>query len=381
MSKPLDHVLAHPARRGQAGLGTKNVQDLIASRWIVGFDQEGSALQALYVDLLTGHVKSDSLVNFGHYVHFGQRTLVRHKSTLNFSDAVRIAPQDLSELCTRQLHAGSHHALFEFSLGGLRMLVPAQVLALALFGQTARMRAALSSPLGAERLVLPTLSKNRWQLHDTQVAQESVSSQQNWEQQRLDWTLHHASARAAFSSVYQHAKSDRMDIDLPRGTIDTATTGIRLASGAILVTRLTVFELRTSEPQIGTKRTVARSFAFRSRGHVKRAVASCAHAEISRFEELQGLRCVNDGVSHAQWRAAIPVVLRASPHALSPHATTRESLNVALRKYGQPCSWNDIYTSGLSSENAMSLSRKLKRAGAWRDLLEVLRREELEGHK
>lgn len=382
MSKPTAKALDRPRARQRQGLGNKHEQDVLASRWITGFERTGGRLQARYLDLSSGHLKTDFLNSFGHYLFLGPRKYTSRRLTLNLDAVRKVDAHEFVNLADLPSEIASSQSVYEAKDGSDRFLIPAQILVLALFGTTARMRDALVSPMGMEKVVLPGVKQSEWHLRDTRHKGLRALHKRNWEQRRIDWALAHPSPRRCLSSFYQCAASGFLAFELPEAVIDFALTGAKAANGTILVTRLTAVELRTKEPRVGSSRGELRTFRFRPKQYNKRVhigrgkgAGTGKPAPIAppkQRAELAGLVCVNEGLSDRQYVAIAPHMARAG-HRRPLEQRTRRTLNAMLKKHGKPCFWPEATAGGGTAGGAWRLLRALVDSGEWTGFVRTLR--------
>ena len=133
-------------------------------------------------------------------------------------------------------------SVYEATVGSETLVIPAQLLVLALFGSTAPLRRLLWSPLGAghQTTAIRTADNDGVELlFAPNSAAVWPHANDDATHRRLAWVLTHSSAKAAWGSVYRNALDGRFDMAMPRA-IAHVSVWARPAAGKLLATSLTV---------------------------------------------------------------------------------------------------------------------------------------------
>lgn len=133
---------------------------------------------------------------------------------------------------------------YEFTTSGGTLVIPGQLVVVALVGVTSLMRAPLLTPHGPTSLMTAFSDDCGMHVELTPRRMRTFQLDRTCAVSRMEWILSHLSGRRAWSSVYFHAMSKRLDITLPAAKSSVAIRGVN-AAGKIWVTS---FELLTLEP-------------------------------------------------------------------------------------------------------------------------------------
>lgn len=333
-------------------VGNRNPRQLYVHRWVVGTDFNGLLAQLRIVDLRTGEVECGDFSKLGRYLEVELPTQTIRRITFDLHSLVRVDVAQYASAIGRPDMECSRQTAFELSRPRGRVVIPCQVLALALFG---------ASPANRKRMLLPTgLGEARFRSYRATL----VQAQKGTEERTLKWVREHLSARGSWASLYAAALVGTLDMTPPKAQVDAKFEGLRRGND-FFVTRMSIVTLRASD-HVGSD--AERAYEFRRPGTPR---PSRKPPEL--FPELQGLACVSSGLTTSQWRATLPL-LTTGNYPLKTPQKTRRRLNVALRKYGAPCSWTEAgAASGSEKEAASRLVRRLQRLKTWEQFVTVLR--------
>jgi hypothetical protein len=259
-------------------------------------------------------------------------------------------------------------AVFRLQDGGIEVLVPATAVAAALFAPLSEFSPYLLRPQALDLLAVPgNVEDWRPQFLPGRLTRAVFAS--DFPRRRLSWLLHYPSARASFESVLLHAMQGAVTLDLPRGTGHFVAAG-RLVGKTLYAHRLAMLALDTDEaPFPGT---VAPSQRLVFNEHFLTRPAHRRGAPPAADERLTGFG--DQPLSDEAWgRIAQLMVMRALPSSRARVHDYRQLLEVVLKKLATKTPWGQLPYSRPVVQSATVLYSKLRRQGAWDDVLAALR--------
>ena len=136
--------------------------------------------------------------------------------------------------------ASTAHQVLRFELGDWSLLLPALAIARATFRPFANLAPYLYSPLGLDAACIPADAACR-SVHWTITIGEGLQVATDTHMSALGWAWGFPSGRAMWDSVYEHARSGRLGVELPRARVElvanvTATRKLLFAHSCALVT-------------------------------------------------------------------------------------------------------------------------------------------------
>lgn len=167
----------------------------------------------------------------------------RLEATVEFAEWRTVKACDYLEAVGLGHLLGGGQRCYEFQTAGGPVVIPGQLLVVALLGATSLMRAPLLSPQGPTAL-MTAFGGEALHVELTPRRMRKFQIDRSLAVSRMAWVLTHPSGSRAWSSVYFHAISGRLDMTLPAARSKVALRGLQ-SQGKLWVTAL---ELLTLEP-------------------------------------------------------------------------------------------------------------------------------------
>lgn len=370
-----DPVISEPADGRRAPPGGKEALDGKASHWVTGCEWNANAtqLQLVWHDTVSGAIGRGDFTELTQYVKFPQVSLQRRRLRLDFAAFVRL---DTAGEYLRLLgQAGvpeQGQATYAVDARWERLLIPAQVLVMALFGSSADMRRALLTPSGLDRLARPESAPQKTRLNRRRTPDCLQPDRHVAEDRRLPWALQYQSARQSWASVFYSAATGRLDLKLPKATVEVVVTGISRGKD-LLVTRFTVGTLVCHEESVSGM-SMPRKFVFRQRED-RGAPPPQSPAPVL-IPEIAALPCAHRPLTDAEWDVIEPLISKNTVRRSSggrANEKNRRLLTAIFRKYGTPCSWAAAGCRGRDHTYAARIMRELKLRGRWEAVINALK--------
>lgn len=249
------------------------------------------------------------------------------------------------------------HRTYVLEHEGLRILIPALVLIMSLFGRLGRFADHLLEPASLDRIAMPAIVPDSAQVKASLSPRLYLNSHV-----RFEWLTCFASARRAWGSVYLHGSSGSLDLDLPDATLDATFFGDKF-NGVICATRMTIRCLAPSEPPLPFAVGRTPPFFYIDRRHLK-------EEGVRRISRLSNIPCGPHGWSTTdnEWAAIKSALQRGGFLRVN---TAKSSIDQALEKLGKGVPW---FALGVKHQGVSAAYRTWIRSGRWRILTRVLRK-------
>ena len=169
----------------------------------------------------------------------------RLEANLMFSEHTVIHADDYLEAVGLSHLDGSGQRCYEFHTPGGVVVVPGQLLVVALVGVTGLMRAPLLTPQGPTAL-MTAFCDHELVFHLTPHRMRKFQIDRAQAVNRMKWILTYPSGARAWSSVYVRAIEGQLDIALPAARSRVALRGIQ-TQGKLWVTSLDLLTLEPTE--------------------------------------------------------------------------------------------------------------------------------------
>lgn len=216
--------------------------------WLEKFENDGKFPRPIFIDS-QGNTRPGKLDD-----------IKRTNATVGYRVA-RIQRLDLARLhpCGSENHLKAlgiptllheSHPCFELEDDNRKFVIPAAVMLTAIIGDLSTigeriLRAGslsqFASPLGKNGKIMQKFGK-KVPYGVQKFNRENVLH-------RYEWLTCFPSARRMWASVYHHARAGKMQIDLPKATVDISISGFS-ADGVVHVTRAMVYKVFPSEPPV-----------------------------------------------------------------------------------------------------------------------------------
>lgn len=268
------------------------------------------------------------------------------------------------------LEASGQH-VYEAELGGIKLMIPGQLLVLAILGSKIGLRCVMLKPWSPSRLMTVLANDRTIEVFPTphrmlrfQVEKQGVAI-------RIEWMMTYPSAHAAWNSVYRNALDGRFDMTLPRAVVE-ATVWTRQADDILLVTNLDVHTLTPLEAPFEFAEGLARSeFVF----HIERRGPTHGKATPPTSDSRLQAQSALGPMSDATW-ARVDAWLKArwtkGRGGVSRKHSIRDILDLVVLKLGSGSPWSKISAVEGLADAAQNLMFLLRRAGLWKEVLDEL---------
>lgn len=330
-------------------------RDFYARRWVVGTDFEGNRPSLRILDLQSKTVEAGDFTQLGRYVKFDVPTIMLKRITFELSTLKKVTAGEYAQVFGLPAWAADGQVAYELSRLKGKVVIPCQVLVGALFGVSVHARRQLLTPsgLGGPRIV---------------SGRRAVLSKapKNAEKRSSEWVSAHLSARAAWASIYAAALRGTLDMAVPTAEVDARFTGVR-SGNDFFVTRMSISTLRSRDH---TQHPGLKTYEFRKPGTPRPLSGGKPAVHAS---HLHLLSCVREGVSDAQWRAVLPLLLQGHRRVRDAQAK-RRNFDLALRRYGLDCNWEAAGSRSVREQrSATYVIQRLKRLNRLEAALDALR--------
>lgn len=256
----------------------------------------------------------------------------------------------------------------ETKLGAV--VVPAQVLIIAMFGGNALTRPYLLSPLGLHMAMLSFPHGRGMQLVETPLNPIRGADDREYAKRKLQWALHYPSAAASWGSIYARAAGGRVGLRLPRAAARLKITGVTDGETLYATAATLVALTATEEPMEFALGRVPREFIFHEGLNREFPSGRSAGPPASTFEPYR--RATSGGpLTDAQWSRVEPLV----SVALAPSNPNfpGQPLRFPLRylfdilsfKFGLPVPWSKVNYPRSHVRAAKYVYLKLVHQGVW----------------
>ena len=232
------------------------------------------------------------------------------------------------------------HQVYAIRVENKTYLIPAIVLARAIFRPLKNIARYLLMPQGLELLCFPSpIDASRMQIVGNAI--NSRLKSMNSFQQPFHWFWHYPSARRLWGSVYRHAVDGRLGVDLPHGRISMTVHGIK--SGDIFrVIELVVLRILTSENIKEGEGTSPRAVSFHD-GQQHRLIVPTNGGRGRALNLSITIKPRNEewGTSDEEW-ANIADLLKSDRSSRKPTYSQRIIFDHILLKLGTGKIWDEF---------------------------------------
>lgn len=250
------------------------------------------------------------------------------------------------------------------------VVVPAQLLIVAMFGTNALTRPYLLSPLGMHMAMQSFPHGRGVQLVETPMNPIRGADDREYARKKLQWALNYPSAAASWGSLYARAASGRVGLRLPRAEARLKVTGVTdgesLYATAVSLVALTA----TEEPMEFARGKVPREFVFHEGLNREFPSGRSVGPPASTYAPFRRATS-GDALTDAQWRRVEPLVR----DALAPSNPNfpGQPLRFPLRylfdilsfKFGLPVPWSKVAYPRGHVRAAKYVYLKLMQLGRW----------------
>ena len=319
---------------------------------------DGSVVSAPLTDLTTKGVPTPSLKT-------------KHVGEVAFSSWI---PSSAAEYLTAfGYHGfekdGSNHEIFEATVAGKRVVVPALVFMRALF-RPARY-------LLPEMFKAQVLDKFCFVDHTTQPARLNIDAfwfQDGYMQgygeieKPLSWMCFFPSANLMAASVHERALAGQISFAMPEGTAQVSFLG-QAVGGVLFVTEMTIFSVHTDETPFEMATNHPQDILFRE-GAAARAQKL---VEIGTAEQID-VPCHIDGsveLTDTEWAMVGPILLKGE-RAKGQQLSQRHIFEGILSKFASGVGWRDQQYRAGNWNNARFAHRTWLARGTFNPALKTL---------
>lgn len=232
--------------------------------------------------------------------------------------------------------------VYEATVGSETLVIPAQLLVLALFGPTASLRRLLWSPLGAGHAMAPADTESAELGFAPNSAGTLSHACQDAAHGRLQWVLTHRSANEAWGSVYRNALDGRFDMSMPKAMADVSVW-VAPSAGGLLATSLKVLRIvPAEEPVPFAHGKVPREFVLDQRMIAPKVDRTPVHDA-----RLSVTNCT-EPMSDEQWSHIEALLLQArgqgsgAKRGVPGAHKMRDIVDVLRLKLGTPLTWVQV---------------------------------------
>jgi hypothetical protein len=331
--------------------------------WVSGVGRDESGQPCLEAQWLDGPRTWTDLASLK--PDLGVKGTVRRRVDLDLAVLQPIDPAGyLHGLGLQTLDARAQR-VYEADTAAGTVLVPSQLLVLAIFGASRPLREVLLRPWGPTCLMNAVVRGERLEVAPAPNRMFKLEVGAPALIARMAWVLSHPSATAAWSSVHANALAGRFDMRMPKAVAGLSLHG-KVVGDKLLVTQLQVLELTATEAPFEFAADCApRHFVFDERVHVSnmhgKAAAPAADASIATDGRVVPL-------TDEQWARIEPLlagVVGTKGCGTPRRHSLRELVKCIRLKLGAPYSWSKCPGDKSLVQSASVLLSKLQRAGVW----------------
>lgn len=214
--------------------------------WIEGVVNTGEINQLACVTHDGNRMRFDGLPKLLAAPPTSEATSIRFED-LKLSSLQEVFPEEFISLAGYPQCSAPGQSVFEFFAGGVRVLVTAAVLLIALLGSSyfvagerRAIRMALLNGLTLELVMASLLRQHTSAVHRLRRSTQLAFSE------RLTWLSNFISPRHTWASVQRYAARGRLDFDMPKASITGAAIG-RIIQGTLLADHVYVAMLYPRE--------------------------------------------------------------------------------------------------------------------------------------
>ena len=254
------------------------------------------------------------------------------------------------------------HGMFSIPYEGGNIVFPAWELQRTLLGAPATLANHVYRPSGLELLCSPVCNSDNFTI--TLPVGRELGRRQRSDvlTERLTWFYAYRSAYRAWNSIYRHASSGRIDIDLPSADVQISAHG-RIIDDVFYARRIYVLKLAPLEPPLDWAKTDRKTYHFVNglMQHVK-----------SRQTGDPRLRPIGDrwNLTDGEWMVVEKFVF---PQRGRPwKCNVRDAVNGIIVKMGMGTSWAELDNHHVNAYACSQLYKRMKANGRWDQLAEFL---------
>lgn len=235
--------------------------------------------------------------------------------------------------------AAANQGVFEGTVNGLRLLIPAQTLVRALFGSHVRLRAWLMHPNGLNIGALQV---------EKLLGRKAFTPKATFA-----WLTSNPDTQASWASVFANALSGQLDLTPPDEVCNFSVWGFDI-EGTLHVTHLVLMEVQHADS----------TRAIRPKNGIK--TGNYFDARVSRVTSTGRL-------TDAQWRLICGDLREAFPPiGGKPAYTLRQRFEMLLFKRGSRLRWNALNWPAAALASAQRFSSRLNKTDLWDRLMDRL---------
>jgi len=302
------------------------------------------------------------------------RTTKRIKLTTNFRDwHLATAGEYLNGLCPG-IPQQEGHQVHAFKYGYVQFMIPALVLAQAMFRPFGVLAEYVFQPQGLAQLCVPDGSPEQKNVLFNRVGLNYRPKRQTGIQQPLWWMWHFPSARMLWNSMYAYACQGIIAMDLPLGEIEMVAHGIQIGN-QFHVTSMTIIAIKTSEfshhEGISNGPYTIVFHNTNSFIHLPR------HQIGRRFKALHqsDLKCGENGpeTTDIEWQSIKPILIgRVAETDRRRKVNPRQIADIILLKLSSGTPWRQLPDHTVSHSLAIRTYQQWKADGRWESAVKLL---------
>jgi hypothetical protein len=289
--------------------------------------------------------------------------------TLNtsFSQWERISAREYAKAFGITSSVTDCHGAFSIPHEGGNIVFPAWELQRTLLGAPATIANYVYRPGGLELLCSPVCTSNNFTIALPVGRELGRRQRSDVLTERLTWFYAYPSAYRAWNSIYRHACSGRIDIDLPSADAQISAHG-RIIDGVFYARRIYVLKLVPLEPPLDWAKTDREAYHF---------VNGLMQYIKSRQTGDPRLRPIGHRwtLTDDEWMVVQKIVFSRtlpSQHGRPWKHDVREAVDGIIVKMGTGMSWAGLDNSRVKVYVSSHLYKRMKADGRWDHIAEFL---------
>lgn len=252
------------------------------------------------------------------------------------------------------------HQIFAFTHNEVRYLVPSLVLMRALFRPFPRLTKHLFSPQGLSQATAFKMEGSKPLIRE--ISSLQVDHKYSSTLQALSWFWAFPSAHETWHSIYSHAESGNLAMDLPAGNMACMIHGIQNGS-AFFVVAVTVLDVETAEKPFGFAEGHPQLIEFRDKvGKTNRHSSNAL--DIPTRENAWVL-------SDEEWQAVMKLIVQDKQHNNQKH-DLRGIIDLIVEKVGTGTPWRNSSNASIPWNAAQRHYRRWVTDGRWEKIRSTL---------
>jgi hypothetical protein len=302
-----------------------------------------------------------------HTSKLGSGTYSAVRLDIPFSDWMRASPREYARIFGIEMGVTDGHQVYSLSHEGLEIIVPVWELQRSLLRTSAAgLMDYVYRPNGLEHLCTPLCDAEAFSVAITSPLDGRPATLDTLAE-KLTWFYAYPSAYSTWNSIYRHACSGRIGLDLPKASIQMSVHG-RMADGVLYARRLHVYQLTPLEQPCDWAKTAPKTYRFES-GRMQN--------NNSRQTRDPRLRSIGNQwiLTDAEWETveniAFPWRLK-NGYGRNRLDDGRNVVNNIIVKLGTGMSWAELNGLKAGHDSCIRLYYKMKADGRWDKLIEFL---------